>query len=164
MKKNGCSNGVIEHCINVTKVALRIANVFKAKGYKVDVKLVEAGALLHDMGRGQTHGIEHGVVGGLTARKLGMPMELAHIIERHVGAGLTVDEARRNNLPRGSYIPETLEEKIVCYADKLIEGAHEVGIDSTIENFAEELGVDHPAIKRLKDLHAEMTAVINEKV
>jgi uncharacterized protein len=164
MKKNGCSNGVIEHCINVTKVALRIANVFKAKGYKVDVKLVEAGALLHDIGRGQTHGIEHGVVGGQTARKLGMPMELAHIIERHVGAGLTVDEARRNNLPRGSYIPETLEEKIVCYADKLIEGAHEVGIDSTIENFAEELGVDHPAIKRLKDLHAEMTAVINEKV
>ena len=92
-----------------------------------------------------------------------MPMELAHIIERHVGAGLTVDEARRNNLPRGNYVPETLEEKIVCYADKLIEGAHEVGIDSTIENFAEELGVDHPAIKRLKDLHKEMTAVLGDK-
>jgi uncharacterized protein len=147
----------------VTKVALRIANIFKVKGYRVDIKLVEAGALLHDIGRGQTHGIEHGVVGGQTARRLGMPMELAHIIERHVGAGLTVDEARRNNLPRGSYVPETLEEKIVCYADKLIEGAHEVGIDSTIDNFAEELGEDHPAIKRLKDLHAEMTAVLGEK-
>ena len=148
----------------MTKVALRIANAFKAKGYRVDVKLVEAGALLHDIGRGQTHGIEHGVVGGQTARQLGMPMELAHIIERHVGAGLTVDEARRNNLPRGSYVPETLEEKIVCYADKLIEGAYEVGIDSTINNFAEELGVDHPAIKRLKDLHAEMTAVLGDKI
>jgi uncharacterized protein len=147
----------------VTKVAIRIANDFKAKGYRVDIKLVEAGALLHDLGRGQTHGIEHGVVGGQIARRLGMPMELAHIIERHVGAGLTVDEARRNNLPRGNYVPETLEEKIVCYADKLIEGAHEVGIDSTIENFAEELGVDHPAIKRLKDLNNEMTAVLGDK-
>ena len=147
----------------MTKVAIRIANDFKSKGYRVDIKLVEAGALLHDLGRGQTHGIEHGVVGGQIARRLGMPMELAHIIERHVGAGLTVDEARRNNLPRGNYVPETLEEKIVCYADKLIEGAHEVGIDSTIENFAEELGVDHPAIKRLKDLNKEMTAVLGDK-
>jgi uncharacterized protein len=147
----------------VTKVAIRIANGFKAKGYRVDIKLVEAGALLHDLGRGQTHGIEHGVVGGQIARRLGMPMELAYIIERHVGAGLTIDEARRNNLPRGNYVPETLEEKIVCYADKLIEGAHEVGVDSTIENFAEELGVDHPAIKRLKDLHKEMTAVLGDK-
>jgi len=142
---------------------VRIANTYKKKGYKVDVRLVEAGALLHDIGRGQTHGIEHGAIGGQTARRLGMPMELAHIIERHVGAGLTTDEAHRNNLPRGNYVPETLEEKIVCYADKLIEGGHEVGIDSTIDNFAEELGVDHPAIKRLKDLHNEMVAVLGDK-
>ena len=142
---------------------MRIANVFKSKGYRVDLQLVESGALLHDLGRGQTHGIEHGAVGGQTARQLGMPMELAHIIERHVGAGLSQEEARRNNLPRGSYVPETLEEKIVCYADKLIEGAHEVGIDSTIDNFAQELGSDHPAIKRLQDLHNEMTAVLGDK-
>jgi len=142
---------------------MRIANVFKSKGYRVDLRLVESGALLHDLGRGQTHGIEHGAVGGQMARQLGMPMELAHIIERHVGAGLSQEEARRNKLPRGSYIPETLEEKIVCYADKLIEGAHEVGIDSTIDNFAKELGSDHPAIKRLQDLHKEMTAVLGEE-
>ena len=142
---------------------MRIANVFKSKGYRVDLRLVESGALLHDLGRGQTHGIEHGAVGGQMARQLDMPMELAHIIERHVGAGLSQEEARRNKLPRGSYIPETLEEKIVCYADKLIEGAHEVGIDSTIDNFAKELGSDHPAIKRLQDLHKEMTAVLGEE-
>ena len=146
----------------MTRVAIRIANAFKAKGHRVDIKLVEAGALLHDLGRGQTHGIEHGVVGGQIARKLGMPMEITQIIERHVGAGLTMDEARRNNLPRGKYVPETLEEKIVCYADKLIEGSHEVGIESTIANFAEELGADHQAIKRLKDLHSEMVSVIGE--
>jgi uncharacterized protein len=147
----------------VTRVAIRIANAFKAKGFRVDIKLIEAGALLHDLGRGQTHGIEHGVVGGQIARRLGMPMEITQIIERHVGAGLTQDEARRNNLPRGNYVPETLEEKIVCYADKLIEGSHEVGIESTIENFSEELGADHPAIKRLMDLHSEMVTVIGNK-
>lgn len=142
---------------------MRIANVYKSKGYKVDLRLVEAGALLHDIGRSQTHSIEHGAVGGQIARRLGMPMELAHIIERHVGAGLTQDEARRNNLPKGNYVPETLEEKIVCYADKLIEGAHEVGIDSTIDSFSQELGSDHPAIRRLQNLHKEMTAILGEK-
>jgi len=142
---------------------MRIANVYKAKGYRVDLKLVEAGALLHDIGRSQTHSIEHGAAGGQIARRLGMPMELAHIIERHVGAGLTPDEARRNNLPKGNYVPETLEEKIVCYADKLIEGAHEVGIDSTIDSFSQELGVDHPAIRRLQNLHKEMVAILGEK-
>ena len=125
--------------------------------------MVEAGALLHDIGRSQTHSIEHGAMGGQIARRLGMPMELTHIIERHVGAGLTQDEARRNNLPKGHYIPETLEEKIVCYADKLIEGAREVGIDSTIYSFAQELGGDHPSIKRLQDLHREMVAVLGDK-
>jgi uncharacterized protein len=146
----------------VTKVATRIANAYRAKGYKVDVKLVEAGALLHDVGRSQTHGLEHGAVGGQIARRLGMPMELAHIIERHVGAGLTPDEARRNNLPHGDYVPKTLEEKIVCYADKLIEGSHEVGIESTISSFVQELGGDHPAIKRMRDLHAEIVAAIGD--
>jgi uncharacterized protein len=149
--------------MNVTRVAMRIANIFNSKGYRVDLKLVESGALLHDLGRGRTHGIEHGAVGGQMARQLGMPMELAHIIERHVGAGLSQEEAQRNKLPNGSYIPETLEEKIVCYADKLIEGAHEVGINSTIDNFAQELGNNHPAIKRLQDLHKEMTAVLGDK-
>ena len=126
------------------------------------MKLVESGALLHDLGRSRTHGIEHGAIGGQMARQLGMPMELAHVIERHVGAGLTVEEANRNNLPKGCYIPETLEEKIVCYADKLIEGAHEVGINSAIDNFAQELGDDHPAIKRLQDLHREMVAILGD--
>jgi uncharacterized protein len=149
--------------MNVTRVAMRIANIFKSKGYRVDLKLVESGALLHDLGRGRTHGIEHGAFGGQMARQIGMPMELARIIERHVGAGLSQEEAQRNKLPRGSYIPETLEEKIVCYADKLIEGAHEVGINSTIDNFAKELGNDHPAIKRLQDLHKEMTTVLGDK-
>jgi uncharacterized protein len=141
---------------------MRIANFYKAKGYSVDIRLIESGALLHDIGRGQTHGIEHGAVGGQTARRLGIPMELAHIIERHVGAGLTLDEARKNGLPMGNYVPETLEEKIVCYADKLIVGSHEVGIDSTIDIFAKELGGNHPAINRLRDLHKEMSAVLGE--
>ena len=49
--KVGCPHHVIEHCQNVTKIAMRLASVFNEKGYKVDLSLIEAGAMLHDIGR-----------------------------------------------------------------------------------------------------------------
>jgi len=50
-----------------------------------------------------------------------------------------------------------LEEKIVCYADKLTEGDHEVPIEVEMEKLIAELGSNHSAIKRLKNLHTEIT-------
>lgn len=157
LREAGCSNGVIEHCLTVTKIAMRIATLFKTKGYYVDIRLIESGAMLHDIGRSVAHGIEHGVIGGQIARKIGLDEDVARIIERHVGAGLTPDEAKKNNLPRGDYVPKTLEEKIVCYADKLTEGSREVGIEVEVEKLAFELGGSHTAVKRLQDLHEEIT-------
>ncbi|MFO7903160.1 MAG: HDIG domain-containing protein, partial [Pirellulaceae bacterium] len=46
---------VINHCKAVRDVAVRIAEKADA-----DIKLVEAGALLHDIGRGKTHSMNHG--------------------------------------------------------------------------------------------------------
>jgi uncharacterized protein len=162
MKKARCSGGVIDHCLNVTRVALRIAEALRNKGIKVDVNLVEVGALLHDIGRGQTHNLDHGAVGGQIAVKIGLPTEIVNIIERHVGAGLTMDEALRNGLPNRSFIPETLEEKIVCYADKLVEGDHEIDIEVTLDQYSQELGRDHPSIKRLQTLHDEIIGLLTK--
>lgn len=84
------------------------------------------------------------------------------IIERHVGAGIPEKEARELGLPEGHYIPETLEEKIVAYADKLVSGRCEVDIEVTIKDFADKLGEDHPAIQRLRDLDSEMKALLSK--
>lgn len=84
-----------------------------------------------------------------------------NIIERHVGAGIPEKEAHELGLPEGHYIPETLEEKIVAYADKLVWGRCEVEIDVTIKDFADKLGDDHPAIRRLRDLDKEMKGLLN---
>ncbi len=146
----------------MTKVALRLGKAFKAKGYRVDLSLIETGAMLHDIGRGVTHGVEHGAIGGQIVRRLGFPMEVAFIVERHVGAGLTEDEARRSGLPPGRYVPESWEEKVVCYADKLIEGDHEVPIDSTIEALVEELGADHPGVARMRALRDEVEGIVGK--
>jgi uncharacterized protein len=127
----------------------------------VDIRLVEAGALLHDIGRSRSHEVDHAVKGAQIARELGLPDELIHIIERHIGAGIPDDEARKLGLPEGHYVPEALEEKVVAYADKLIAGRCEVDISVTMKDFAHKLGQDHPSIQRLHDLDVEMRALLN---
>ena len=157
----GCPGHVVDHCLNVSKIAVRMARRLKDKGHDVDVELVEIGSILHDIGRSKTHDTDHGAVGGEMVRQLGIAEPLARIVDRHIGAGIPEDEARALGLPEGVYVPETLEEKIVCYADKLIAGWREVDISVTVEDFAEKMGRGHPAIERLWSLHREMEDLLN---
>jgi len=158
----GCSPAVIEHCKAVAAVAIKIARACEKKGLNVDIQLVEIGALLHDIGRSRTHSVNHAVVGMEIAKSLGLPDKLVSIIGHHIGGGITVDEARRLGWPVKSYVPQTLEEKIVAYADKLIEGLRMVSIEQTLEKLSRELGETHPAIERVKKLHAEISSIIGD--
>ena len=158
----GCSPAVVEHCKAVAAVAVKIARACEKKKLNVDIQLVEIGALLHDIGRSRTHSVNHAVVGMEIAESLGLPDKLVSIIGRHIGGGITVDEARRLGWPVKSYMPQTLEEKIVAYADKLIEGLRTVPIEQTLEKLSRELGETHPAIERVKKLHAEISSIIGD--
>lgn len=160
--KAGCSRKVVEHCKAVAAVAVQIARAFEKKGLNVDVQLVEIGALLHDIGRSKTHSVDHVVVGMEIAESLGLPETVVSIIGRHVGGGIPIDEAERLGWPVKDYLPRTLEEKIVAYADKLIEGLRRVPIEQTIEKLSWDLGETHPAIERVKRLHAEISSVIGD--
>ena len=124
------------------------------------MRLVEAGGLLHDIGRSKTHEVDHAVVGAELIRERDMPEELILVVERHIGAGIPADEAVELGLPEKHYLPESLEEKIVAYADKLISGRREVSIEVTIKDFSTKLGEDHPSIDRLWTLHYEMTDLL----
>lgn len=58
-------------------------------------------------------------MGANILRKEGYPRH-ALVCERHTGSGLTSEDiaARQIALPPGIYTPQSIEEKIVCYADK----------------------------------------------
>ena len=90
-----------------------------------------------------------------------LPEELIQVIERHIGAGIPEDEAKELGLPDRHYIPDSLEEKIVAYADKLIAGRCEVDISVTMKDFEAKLGKRHPSVQRLWDLHLEMTKLLD---
>jgi len=158
----GCSRRVIAHCRAVSALAVKFAEACKSKGVDVDVNLVEVGALLHDIGRSKTHGIRHAVVGVEIAESLRLPKSVVSIIERHIGGGILAEEAKELGLPVKDYLPRTLEEKLVAYADKLIEGSKVVSIEKTLEKFVRELGKNHPAVERIIRLHEELYPLIGD--
>jgi uncharacterized protein len=160
LSENGCSRTVINHCKAVEKVAMEIAEACKKRGLDVDVKLVQIGALLHDIGRSKTHSVHHAIIGAEIARSLNLPEEVVSIIERHVGGGITTEEAENLGWPAKSYVPETLEEKIVAYADKLIEGSKKVSIDQTIKKFSKKLPPS--SINGMRKLHEEIILLIGD--
>jgi uncharacterized protein len=144
----------------VTETAVEIANACKEKGINVNLELVEIGALLHDIGRAKTHSVHHAVIGAEIAKSLGLPDTIISIIKRHVGGGITSKEAKKLGWPKDIYVPQTLEEKIVAYADKLIEGSRRVPIEDAIKNFSKELPPS--AIARIRRLHSEMLTLIGD--
>ena len=162
LKTAGCSKNVIKHCKSVSRLAVKIAKKLAEKGINVNIELVKIGGLLHDIGRSKTHGIDHALVGSEIARSYGLPEDMVKIIERHIGSGITADEASKLGLPRKDFIPISLEEKIVSYADKLISGDHEMEFSEALEKFAIDLGASHPAVPRLKQLHNEIQVMLGD--
>jgi uncharacterized protein len=160
LRQSGCLNNVIKHCEAVAETAVEIAKACKERGLEVDLELVETGALLHDIGRAKTHSVHHAVIGAEIAKSFGLPESVILIIKRHVGGGISAREARKLGWPRDIYIPQTLEEKIVSYADKLIEGSRRVPIERTIGNLSRELPPS--SIARIQRLHQEMLTFIGD--
>lgn len=152
LRENGCSEEVINHCKVVRDLAVRIAEKTNA-----NVELVEASALLHDIGRSKTHGIKHGIEGAKIAREIGLPESIGLIIERHLGAGIPEDEAVKLGLPAKDYIPKTIEEKIVAHADNLIQNNKKQAIEKEVEK-ALKKGQKKLA-ERLIKLHTELSDI-----
>jgi uncharacterized protein len=160
LRKTGCSTNVIKHSETVTQLALEIARACQTRGLDVNTQLVEIGAVLHDIGRSETHTVDHGIAGARIAKSLDMPKPIIQIIKRHVGGGITIQEARRLGWPEDVYIPQTIEEKIVCYADKRVEGTHRVPVEETIKKLNGKIPAS--AISRIRALHEEMIVLTGD--
>ena len=144
---------VLKHSTIVTKVALRIAKGIKG----VDLDFIEKAAMLHDIGRFKAppwaNSVEHGVLGAEIMLKEGYP-KIAKVCEGHLGGGIPAHVAKSLGLPERDMIPETVEEKIVCYADKLVQNDKEVSFEEALKRYED----DHPkeAVDRIKRLHEEI--------
>ena len=123
LRSAGMSEGDITHSVHVAEKALEIARRIGGNG--IDQELVGRGALFHDLGKTKTHEMEHGKIGAELGCKIGLPREICDIMEKHIRGGLTEEEARELKLPVKDYTLHRLEERIVIYADRLVDIIHD---------------------------------------
>ena len=134
----GIQHSIRRHSEKVADKALEIAN--KITKAKVDKNLIEIGSILHDIGRTKIHGFKHALTGGKILRERGLPEKLARICETHILGGLDKEDAKEFGLPEKDYLPISLEEKIICFADKLIAGTKEVSLEERFNRWFAKYG------------------------
>lgn len=126
-------------------VAEKAVSIIDEKRLPLDRQFVYDAAMLHDIGivmcdapgiecYGKEPYICHGLCGGRLLREnaaeWGMTAKeiepYARVCEHHTGAGLTASEILTQGLPLppDDYLPETDEEKLICYADKFFSKTH----------------------------------------
>jgi len=118
LRRAGVSEADIAHSVKVAEKALEIAARTHAE---LDLELVGRGALFHDLGKAKTHALEHGKIGAEIGREFGLPLAIASIMEKHIRGGLTAAEALELGLPVKDYTLKRLEERIIIYADRLVD-------------------------------------------
>jgi uncharacterized protein len=119
---------LVSHGEQVAGKAIETAG--KVSHLQPDLKFIKNAAILHDIGILHTdspgfdcHGkhpyICHGFLGREMLESSGLP-EYGPICERHIGVGISREDIRNFNLPlpERDMLPVSIEEQIICYADK----------------------------------------------
>lgn len=155
----------IHHCRQVTDKALSIAT---ENNLPLDAAEIEEAAMLHDIGIFLTdadgidcHGTEpyicHGILGARLLREAGFSESTARVAERHTGAGISVEDIDELNLPlpRRDFMPETLLERLICYADKFYSKSGDMK-EKSLERVRNSMSRHSSAtLARFEALHSE---------
>ena len=176
----GSHSALLFHCSHVTNVAYQIINQLPSD-LVLNKELILIGAMLHDIGRNRTQSIRHGFESYNIIKEFFPPSDfidqVATLTSRHIGGGIPKVEAKELGLPDIDFLPISLEEKIVCYADKMVDykydkskGVYQVinwftfnSVENETKKLASHLGMNHPAISRLKLLETDILSFNNNK-
>jgi uncharacterized protein len=171
LRSAGLSEEDLAHSVKVAGKALEIAG---RTGAEVDLELVGRGALFHDLGKAKTHAIDHGRLGAALGQTLGLPPAITAIMEKHIRGGMTAEEAVELGLPVKDYTLHSLEERIIIYADRLVDiitdGIVEIHDDMEAESRFEEFlrtipkyGKNAQTLARYLDYHGEIQALMKKR-
>ena len=137
------------HARAVTEMALDLAK--KHPELKMDLQFIEEAAMLHDLGifltdaprihcYGNAQYLCHGYLGAELLRSLGYERH-ARVCERHTGTGLKKEQILANgwDIPAKDLLPETLEEQLICFADKFFSKTKYLNTPRTLEQVVESM-------------------------
>jgi putative nucleotidyltransferase with HDIG domain len=153
MAAHGMLPNIREHSFRVTQVALFLGEALAAAGLPLHLPLIEAGALLHDLGKTPClrNGQKHAEWGATVLLELGYP-EVARIVKEHV----YLDRDPANIKSPG-------ETEVVNYADKRVLHTRVVTISQRFADILERYGRTPEARARLADLEIKFQ-VLEDKI
>ena len=154
---------VLTHSECVARKALRCA---ENRSLEVDTDFVYEAAMLHDVGvvrcdapsifcYGTRPYICHGIEGREMLDKLGLPRH-ALVCERHTGSGLSREDIIRQNLPlpHRDMLPISMEEKLICYADKFFSKSGNLTEEKPLEKVTRQMAAfGEDSLARFLQLH-----------
>lgn len=159
--ENELKNIYMIHAGAVADFALGLAR--KHPELELDEAFIYEAAMLHDIGifltdapRIHCYGSEvylcHGYLGAELLRSIGLERH-ARVCERHTGTGLTKEVIERNgwNLPVKDFVPETLEEQLICFADKFFSKTKFLHEPRTFEQVVESMRkISEDSVKKVE--------------
>lgn len=148
------------------KVAAKAADCIARRDLKVDREFVREAALLHDIGVFRCHApgifctgtlpyICHGTEGRRLLEDIGLKRH-ALVCERHTGAGLSLADIERQELPlpHRDMLPVSEEEQLICYADKFFSKSGDPSREKTLEEVRRSMAKFGPeSLARFEAMH-----------
>jgi molybdenum cofactor cytidylyltransferase len=127
--KFAVSQSIVAHSTTVARVALALARALNAAGNRLNLKLIAAAALLHDVAKGQP---DHAAVAERLVKEMGYPA-----VARVVGAHTDVQV-----VPDAPISPQ----EIVCLADKMVQADSVVSVETRFGNSLQAYSGDPGAV------------------
>lgn len=142
---------LVTHSSLVAQKAIAVAR--RLNHLNPDMDFIYEAAMLHDIGIvttctpeldccGTLPYICHGYSGRAMLEEAGL-FRHGLVCERHIGVGISMDDIQSGNLPipHRDMTPQSIEEQIVCYADKFYSknGLHQPVLEKSAEEIVSDL-------------------------
>lgn len=152
MTQKGMLDHIVDHSLVVAKVALFLSVRLNGKGQKLDLPLVEAAALLHDLTKTeclQTRE-DHALTGSRLLKEMGY-QRIGEVVAEHIYLSKPMDPSR------------VTEEEVVNYADKRVRHDRIVSLEERFEDLKGRYGKNEEAIELLEALK-KTTFEVEQKI
>jgi putative nucleotidyltransferase with HDIG domain len=151
MSRYGMLENIVCHSLEVARVALFISVELNKRGQKVDLSLVEAASLLHDLTKTEClrTKADHAWTGGQVLKGMGYE-RVGDVVARHIWLGKEGDPSCVS------------EEEIVNYADKRVMHDRIVPLGQRFDDLKARYGLNPRAMDYLERLQTEVYGIENK--
>jgi uncharacterized protein len=147
MKQHGMLENIIDHSIEVANVALYLSTELNRRGQRINLLLVEAASLLHDLTKKDSFKTkeDHAWTGSRLLKEMGYE-EVGEVVAQHIWLSHDIDPLLVS------------EEEVVNYADKRVMHDRIVSLEERFNDLRDRYGRDQKGM----DYLGRMEMVIKE--